>query len=648
MANKPKIISMTFLEQYISSIHNPELVETIRETSSKMVSEIKTRFDFSNQLNGLLLGNVQSGKTGQTLGVISRLADEGYKLFILLTTDNVDLQRQTFLRVKNALVSFDVISERDEVAFAASLLSKPMVIVLKKNSRVLKKWKNTIVNKDVCRGLPLVILDDEADAASLNTKVNSGKVSPINKNLQSIKDTAVGTIYIQVTATPQAVILQSQESNWKPSFVTYFKPGRSYLGGNFFYSDPVSYCARFTSADEKAEVLVDFMDNGICPPGLNDSILSFLVVCAYKKLKGESNCNFMIHPGVKISEHQRFVNRVTEQLNILQYGQEEKGFDDALKCAWADLQRTKPDLPHYEDIKNTVIEILNNTEIFVIPLNSKSFVCRDSSNPDALDLSKGFNIVVGGNTLGRGITFPHLQTVYYCRTSKMPQADTMWQHSRIFGYDREPELLRMYMPGNLYKLFSELNTANEILISQVKEGLDKIELIFPKELQPTRKNVLDCRYLDVVSGGMNYFASDPVNTNLSELDDILLPYSGESSTEVSSEILISALERAMGSSDKDFDSKKFIYCINALKGKRPTVKCRLIQRTDRDISKGTGTLLSPNDRNLGDQYPDDIVLTMYRIKGTVEKGWNGNPLWIPNIKFPINSCFYDTRDPVAE
>lgn len=641
-------MSMTFFEQYTATIHDPELVETIHDTSSTMVGEIKNRFDFLNQLNGLLLGNVQSGKTGQMLGVICRMADEGYKLFILLTTDNVDLQRQTFLRVKNALTSFDVISERDEVSFAASLLSKPMVIVLKKNSRVLKKWKNIIVNKDVCRGLPLVIFDDEADAASLNTKVNSGNISPINKNLQAIKDTAVGTIYIQVTATPQAVILQSQESNWKPSFVTYFKPGRRYLGGNFFYSDPVSYCARFTSIDEKAEVLDDFMDNGICPPGLNESILSFLVVCAYKKMKGESNCNFMIHPGVKISEHQRFVNRVTEQLNVLQYGQEEKVFDDALRSAWVDLQHTKPDLPHYDDIKTKVVEILNNTEIFVIPLNSKSFVCRDSSNPDALDLNKGFNIVVGGNTLGRGITFPHLQTVYYCRTSKMPQADTMWQHSRIFGYDREPELIRMYMPANLYKLFSELNTANEILISQVKEGLDRIELIFPKELQPTRKNVLDCRYIDVVSGGMNYFASDPINTNLSELDDILLSFSGENSTEVTSEVLISVLERAMGSTEKDFDSKKFIYCINALKGKRPTVKCLLIQRTSRDISKGTGTLLSPNDRDLGDKFPNDIVLTMYRIKGNVEKGWSGEPLWIPNIKFPINSCFYDTRESEAE
>ena len=160
--------------------------------------------------------------------------------------------------------------------------------------------------------------------------------------------------------------------------------------------------------------------------------------------------------------------------------------------------------------------------------------------------------------------------------------------------------------------------------------------------------MLDCRYLDVISGGVNYFASDPVNTNVPELDDILMPFSGETSSEVTPDIIISVLERATGRTDKDFDSKKYIYCINALKGKRPSVKCRLIQRTNRDISKGTGTLLSPNDRDLGDKYPDEILLTMYRIKGSVDKGWDGTPLWIPNIKFPANSCFYDTRDSMEE
>lgn len=61
------------------------------------------------------MGNVQSGKTGQMLGVISDLADKGYRVFILLTTDNVDLQRQTYNRVKDALTTFTVLSEGDVV-----------------------------------------------------------------------------------------------------------------------------------------------------------------------------------------------------------------------------------------------------------------------------------------------------------------------------------------------------------------------------------------------------------------------------------------------------------------------------------------------------------------------------------------------------
>lgn len=635
---------MNFLHQYLNTLQDSLLVESIQATSASMVQKIRDSYNSVRQLNCLLLGNVQSGKTGQMLGIISRLADEGYKLFILLTTDNIDLQRQTYLRVQKSLLEFDVISETNEVQFEVATLAKPIVIILKKNSRVLKKWKNLLVNKNICHGLHLVILDDEADAASLNTKVNAGKVSPMNKNLQAIKDTAVRTIYIQVTATPQAVLLQSLESQWKPAFVHYFQPGPTYLGGNFFYSEPVSYCVRFTSSNEKEEVLDEFIDNGVCPKGLNDSILSFLIICAYKKLKGEHNCNYMIHPGVKISDHQKFVHRVEDQLNVFQNGQNDKIFNSALQKVWQDLQRTKPDLFHFEDIREEVISILNNTEIRIIPLNSKSFICRDSTNPDALDLGKGFNIVVGGNTLGRGLTFPHLQVVYYCRTSKTPQADTMWQHSRIFGYDREPELIRMFMPQGLYKLFSELNKANEILIKQIQSGLDNVELILPKDLQPTRKNVLDMRYLDITSGGVNYFASYPVNRDFEALDRELLPYSTQKTAVVSPDILISVLELAQGDTEADFNNRKFIQCIKALRGKRPSVKALLIVRTNRDISKGTGTLLSPNDRVLGEQYNNDIVLTMYRVNGSIDKGWDGHPIWIPNIKFPSNSCFYDTQE----
>lgn len=631
---------MSYIDTYLNTLQSNELRESVVNTSNELVSNISSRFSFVSQLNCLLLGNVQSGKTGQMLGAISLLADKGYRLFILLTTDNVDLQRQTYNRVKKSLLDFNVISEKEEVLFEQVRLTRPTVIVLKKNSRVLRKWKDILVNTDICHGLPLVIFDDEADAASLNTKVNSNKVSLINRNLSLIKKTSTSSVYIEVTATPQAVLLQSLVSGWRPSFVIYFKPGSQYLGGNFFYSDPTSYCAKFTEDNELDKIIAD--DDTVIPDGLRDSILTFLEVCAYKKIKGETNCNFMIHPNVKIDVHNKFVNRVQEFLNLLEVSQNEKGFEKALKNIWADLQHTKPDFPSFEDIQNGVTDILENTEIMVVPLNSKSFVCRDSSNPDALDLSKGFNIVIGGNTLGRGITFPHLQTVYYCRSAKRMQADTFWQHSRIFGYDREKELVRIFIPQPLYKFFTELNKSNEMLIEQVTHGLENLQVILPADISPTRKTVLDSKYLNAIVGGMNFFASDPVDSNTEVIDSIVSQYGDALSVPTDKATVINLLQLVGSYDSQDFSSQKYISCVHALCAKRPSVKLRLIVRKNREISKGTGTLLSENDRKLGNKFADEIVLTLYRVNGEVAKGWNGKPLWIPNIKFPKNICFYDT------
>lgn len=631
---------MSYIDTYLNTLQSNELRESVVNTSNELVSNISSRFSFVSQLNCLLLGNVQSGKTGQMLGAISLLADKGYRLFILLTTDNVDLQRQTYNRVKKSLLDFNVISEKEEVLFEQVRLTRPTVIVLKKNSRVLRKWKDILVNTDICHGLPLVIFDDEADAASLNTKVNSNKVSPINRNLSLIKKTSTSSVYIEVTATPQAVLLQSLVSGWRPSFVIYFKPGSQYLGGNFFYSDPTSYCAKFTEDNELDKIIAD--DDTVIPDGLRDSILTFLEVCAYKKIKGETNCNFMIHPNVKIDVHNKFVNRVQEFLNLLEVSQNEKGFEKALKNIWADLQHTKPDFPSFEDIQNGVTDILENTEIMVVPLNSKSFVCRDSSNPDALDLSKGFNIVIGGNTLGRGITFPNLQTVYYCRSAKRMQADTFWQHSRIFGYDREKELVRIFIPQPLYKFFTELNKSNEMLIEQVTHGLENLQVILPADISPTRKTVLDSKYLNAIVGGMNFFASDPVDSNTEVIDSIVSQYGDALSVPTDKATVINLLQLVGSYDSQDFSSQKYISCVHALCAKRPSVKLRLIVRKNREISKGTGTLLSENDRKLGNKFADEIVLTLYRVNGEVAKGWNGKPLWIPNIKFPKNICFYDT------
>lgn len=628
-----------FLNKYISNIDNAELVQTITTTSASFIQKINENFIISEQLNALLLGNVQSGKTAQMLGIISAMADEGYKVFLLLTTDNVDLHRQTYNRVKNSLIGFNVLNEKEDSLLTKASLIKPTVVVLKKNSRVLSRWKNHLLSTDVCKGLFLVIFDDEADASSLNTLVNKDRVSTINRRLTEIKSSAASTIYIEVTATPQAIILQTSMSGWRPQFVYYFKPGANYLGGNYFYPKTKSLNTIFTPDYE-----LDSITQGgdvICPIGLSKSIFSFLVNCAHRKLNGKSNCNFMIHPSMRINVHNKFVTTIQDHLNLLQRSTEEKAFDTNLCEEWKNLQQTKPDLEDYEDIKESVIEILDNTEIMVIPLNSKSFVCRDSNNPDALDLSKGFNIVVGGNTLGRGITFPNLQTVYYCRTSKTPQADTFWQHSRIFGYDREKQMVRIFIPKGLYKLFSDLNVSNEMLIKQVEENVENIQLIFPNYIRPTRKNVVNNEVLNLIHGGVNIFAETPLRINVETINQIIEQYASEKSVDVDSELIVKLLSLVKSETIEDFNTNKFIACIKGLKTKRPQIKCKLIVRIDRDIAKGTGTLLSPNDRTLGDSFKKEVVLTMYRVLGSKEKGWEGQPLWIPNIKFPDDCCFYD-------
>lgn len=145
---------------------------------------------------------MQSGKTSHMFGLMCAAADEGFSNFILLTTDNILFQQQTFLRAQKDLSDFCICGENDYLEFVSNNMRKPAVIVLKKNSRILRQWKNNLSSTDFVSGNPLFIVDDEVDAARLNTMVNRNRQSTINKNLGAIKRIASSSIYIEVTGTP--------------------------------------------------------------------------------------------------------------------------------------------------------------------------------------------------------------------------------------------------------------------------------------------------------------------------------------------------------------------------------------------------------------------------------------------------------------
>ena len=626
---------MSYLEAYLNRIRekgNPALADAIKKTVDDVVPQYISNFSFTDHVVSLLVGDVQSGKTSHMFGIMCAAADESFLNFVLLTTDNILLQQQTFKRAERDLCDFCVCDENDYLKFVDNNLRKPAVIVLKKNSSVLKQWKNNFSSTNFCAGNPLFIVDDEADAASLNTQVNKNKQSTINKHLEAIKKTTSSSIYMEVTGTPQSILLQTVKSGWKPYFIYYFKPGKGYLGGDFFFPSEQPKHVIFTDNDEAADLLNDdeFPENG-----LKTALVMHLITAGHIMLQGGTVCNFLIHPSVKTSQHSAFAEKIGNYLNEVSHSCYENETKEAFWEVYKSLRETKPDITDFDTIYDFIVNQLADEKIKVLMLNSVV------SYDDNTQYEDGINIIVGGNSLGRGVTFPQLQTIYYCRVAKSPQADTMWQHARMFGYDRDPDLMRVFMPPKLYKLFSDINRTNNSIIKQIENmqnGTD-IKIFYPTGLKPTRKNVLDKKAVGVYSGGVNYFPFYPVNKDIDLLDAMLSGFSDDMYT-VSLKMIVKILEQVDSESAEDWNGKAFIGFVNTLLASNPAEQGKLGVRRNRDIGKGTGTLLSPTDRKLGDNYTEELVLTLYKITGNTDKGWDGRQIWIPNIKLPGDYAYY--------
>ena len=552
-------------------------------------------------------------------GIMCKAADLGFPVFVLLTTDNVVLQQQTLDRVKADLTGFCVCGENDSGLFIQNSLMEPAIIVLKKNYRVLRLWANVFASTGFMKGNPLFIIDDEADAASLNTLVNKGRQSSINKYLDSIKNGASSSIYLQVTGTPQAIFLQTMASGWHPYFTHYFEPGSAYLGGDFFFpKNKAADCIAYLEKIAKPERQV---------------VLHHLAVSGQILASGGKVCNCLLHPSVRQAVHSKYAKAMTTELAwCLEHVNGE--FKDELKKEYDTLNPQKASKVDFDKLFSTVKQLLETNAVKVIVMNGKNDV-------DSEEYSSGSNVIVGGNTLGRGVTFPGLHTIYYTRTSKKPQADTMWQHSRMFGYDRDPGMMMVFIDEPLYKLFADINATNNSIIAQIEKGAENIKIYYPEGLNPTRANVLDNQKVFMLSGGTNYYPYDPDNTSIEDLDKLLAPFDDkEPSYQVNLRLMKEVFSHI--TSADDFIVSSFVSVLDTMLAEKPSAQGILIVRRNRDVAKGTGALLSPNDWSLGGSFSDRVVLTMYKMTG--RKGWDGKELWVPNIKLPNDMVYYDVKE----
>lgn len=610
---------MQYLKTYLQKITdrgNIKLAESILKTAEEVGNRYIKNFSFSSHEIGLLLGNVQSGKTAQMFGIICKATDLGFPVFVLLTTDNVVLQQQTLSRVKSDFEGFCICGETDAELFAANSLIQPAIIVLKKNTRVLKLWTNILNSTGFMKGNPLFLIDDEADAASLNTLVNKDCQSSINKYLDAIKNEASSSLYLQVTGTPQAIFLQSIASGWHPYFSYYFQPGNAYLGGDFFFP-----------MNNKPDC-VSFLE--VLKNPTKDVVIRHIAVSSQILLSGGKVSNCLFHPSVRIAAHKKFADEVYKEINWC-IENTDCDFKSEIMHQYEALAPAKSQKVDFDSLYAKAKELLLSQSIKILIMNGKN-------NIDSSEYETGCNFIIGGNTLGRGITFPSLQTIYYTRTSKKPQADTMWQHSRMFGYDRDPGMMMVYISENLYKLFADINSTNNSIISQIEHGINDVKIYYPNGLNPTRKNVLDSEHVEILSGGTNYYPFRPDNDSVKGITEILKPFSDtEPYYQVSLRLLKEILSHIIPS--PDFKLTAFQSVIDTILSDQPTGQGILLVRRNRNVAQGTGALLSPNDWQLGGSFTDKVVLTMYQVTGT--KGWGSKQLWIPNIKLPNNSMYYD-------
>lgn len=363
-----------------------------------------------------------------------------------------------------------------------------------------------------------------------------------------------------------------------------------------------------------------------------EAVIRHIAVSAQVLASGGKVCNGLIHPSVRQSAHNTYAKEVEKVLEWCKTNNAEFK---------AEILKHSASLNPQKSAKLSDDVIFSKAESLVMNDEINVYIMNGTNEVDSTAYAMGSNIVIGGNTLGRGVTFPGLQTIYYTRTSKKPQADTMWQHSRMFGYDRDPGMMMIYIDEHLYKLFSDINSTNNSIIAQIECGIDDVKIYYPEGLNPTRKNVLDNKHVEIISGGTNYYPFYPDNNTIESISELLKAFdSTEPYYQVSLRFIKEVLSHIIPS--PDFKLSAFMSVLDTMLADTPTGQGILIVRRERDVAQGTGALISSNDWKLGGQFTDKTVLTMYQVTGN--KGWKGRKLWIPNIKLPHRIMYYDVLE----
>ena len=537
-----------------TQIRNANEVQEIRETAEAVLQKwVNPLSGGKEEINGLIYGLVQSGKTGVLTVTGAMGADEGYRSIIILTSDNDPLYEQTLGRAQEAFPGMDIIGKkdfRDADAFLQRVKQGTCAIVTTKNSSLLRTLIQNFRRGKV-RGLTCLIIDDEADQASLNTRESraDNSRSAINERIGELRGFFDKTTYLQVTATPQALFLQQQGHAFRPKFTVLSHPGRDYVGGDDFFGEASNLVREFDLTDlASLSPGPQPSPTREIPSSLLRALDTFMIAATFKRRKEpDQYCAFLCHVSTRTSDHRHIVDLLRKYKSDLAAKLKDKHQPTVkrLRAAYDDLAST------HASIRDASFDEIVDTIEFLSPGIVVKLV--NGETDEDVVMHSPYNLFVGGNKLGRGVTIKNLLVSYYGRNPRAPQADTVLQHARMYGYRRKDiGLLRLFLPPQLHVVFRAINKMENALRDLIERspGEEFRGIYIETGLNATRRNVLAPGAVGVYSAGSIYNPSqvlrdETVDRSTSKIDKLLQGVADKTHTEMSIDEMRTLIELTM-------------------------------------------------------------------------------------------------------
>jgi hypothetical protein len=519
-----------------------DIIESLDESTEGILKELEdpSRQAFNNK--GLVLGYVQSGKTANFSALIAKAADVGYRFIIVLGGIHNVLRSQTQLRIDQEVTghyddeknknNFIQITKTDKVwnrltnyidqeidpkakgDFTLNGVSnfnhyfeydnRPVIAVVKKNCTVLKsliRWVEKGAT-EVRSKVPILVIDDEADQASIDTNANKKFIGPKDANpaktnalIRKLLSLFRRKVYVGYTATPFANLLIGRDAHhieygedlYPRNFIAALPKPDKYFGPERLFGSDLKNQFIKEINDERKEIKGDTD----APSGLKEAILIFILSCAirlYRKHSGRP-MSMLIHvdqktnsqtvaygvvdalfkgikAAIRTKKGEKRYYDFFENLYLKQYSYKNKqrnSFKSDCEAINKALGKVNSEnkLPEFKTLMTLILKCLNDFEI--VELNSTSEDRLDYRNNPTLKV-----IAIGGNVLSRGLTLEGLMTSYYLRTTN--QSDTLLQMGRWFGYRNDYEdLVRIYTTKTISDSYEKMALLEEMVRDQIED-----------------------------------------------------------------------------------------------------------------------------------------------------------------------------------